>query len=106
MRSYHGIDDPYESGVKPIKNVLSKQVKKMGEETNVHKLLKVVFINSMIDQLNRTAKKLVNEKKRILEKGNSSYFSRISELTSLFSHRDRSQVGPKVLASSPIRGFC
>lgn len=60
--------NPYESTIKPIKQVSSKQVKRMSEDTHVHQMLKVIHINSVVDQMQKTIKSLNKQKRRILDK--------------------------------------
>lgn len=67
MNYYHGVHHPHESGAKLVKNLYARHIKPMSEETQVHQVLKVVQINSILEQMQKTIKVLNKQKRRILD---------------------------------------
>jgi hypothetical protein len=56
-----------ENSLKNVKGIYSKHVKQMSEETRTHQILKVVYMNKLVEQLSKTTKSINKHKQKILD---------------------------------------
>jgi hypothetical protein len=63
--SYYQFPSPNETP-KSVKYIYSKQVKTLPEQSQIQKILKVVYINTLLEQIQKTSKSLNKAKMKIL----------------------------------------
>lgn len=65
LMSYYQFPSPNETP-KSLKYIYTKQVKTLPEQSQIQKILKVVYINTLLNQIQKTKKNLIKSKMKIL----------------------------------------